>query len=221
MGEKNKHVDNHALYIEPENTKHMLMGCDGGLYETYDNAKTWQFKTNLPLTQFYRVWVDNSTPFYFIYGGTQDNNTLGGPSKTISASGVTNSDWYVTTGGDGFKTVVDPIDPNIVYSESQYGGLVRFDKRSGETVDIQPKENDLNVANRWNWDSPLILSNFSNKRLYFASQKVFRSDDYGNTWRTISPDLSKNIDRNKLTVMGKVWSMDAVAKIKAPQFSAT
>lgn len=212
MGEKNKHVDNHALYIEPENTKHMLMGCDGGLYETYDNAKTWQFKTNLPLTQFYRVWVDNSTPFYFIYGGTQDNNTLGGPSKTISASGVTNSDWYVTTGGDGFKTVVDPIDPNIVYSESQYGGLVRFDKRSGETVDIQPKENDLNVANRWNWDSPLILSNFSNKRLYFASQKVFRSDDYGNTWRTISPDLSKNIDRNKLTVMGKVWSMDAVAK---------
>lgn len=212
VGEKNKHVDNHALYIEPENTKHMLMGCDGGLYETYDGAKTWQYKANLPITQFYRVWVDNSTPFYFVYGGTQDNNTLGGPSRTISATGIINTDWYVTTGGDGFKTVVDPLDPNIVYSESQYGGLVRFDKKSGETVDIKPQEKAGEPANRWNWDSPLLISNFSNKRLYFASQRVFRSDDYGNTWKAISGDLTRGIDRNKLPVMGRVWGMDAVAK---------
>ncbi|MFN5182332.1 MAG: glycosyl hydrolase [Bacteroidota bacterium] len=212
LGEKNKHVDNHAIYIDPDNTSHMLMGCDGGLYETYDAAATWQYKANLPLTQFYRVWVDNSSPFYFVYGGTQDNNTLGGPSRTVSATGITNADWYVTTGGDGFKTVVDPTDPNIVYSESQYGGLVRFDKRSGETVDIRPVEKAQESANRFNWDAPLLISNFSNKRLYFASQRVYRSDDYGNTWKTISGDLSRGIDRNKLPVMGKVWSMDAVAK---------
>ena len=212
LGEKNKHVDNHALYIDPINTSHMLMGCDGGLYETYDAAASWAYKANLPLTQFYRVWVDNSSPFYFVYGGTQDNNTLGGPSRTISATGITNADWYVTTGGDGFKTVVDPTDPNIVYSESQYGGLVRFDKRSGETVDIRPVEKSGEAANRFNWDAPLLISNFSNKRLYFASQKVFRSDDYGNTWKIISGDLSRGLDRNKLPVMGKVWSMDAVAK---------
>ena len=150
LGERNKHVDNHAIYVDPKNTRHMLMGCDGGLYETYDAAATWQFKTNLPLTQFYRVWVDNSLPFYNIYGGTQDNNTLGGPSRTISATGITNADWYVTTGGDGFKTVVDPIDPNIVYSESQYGGLVRYDKRSGEAIDIRPVEKTGEAANRFN-----------------------------------------------------------------------
>ena len=212
LGEKNKHVDNHALYIDADNTSHMLMGCDGGLYETFDAATTWQYKANLPLTQFYRVWVDNTSPFYFVYGGTQDNNTLGGPSRTVSATGITNADWYVTTGGDGFKTVVDPADPNIVYSESQYGGLVRFDKRSGEAVDIRPIEKSNETANRFNWDAPLLISNFSNKRLYFASQRIYRSDDYGNTWNAISGDLSRGIDRNKLPVMGKVWSMDAVAK---------
>ena len=212
VGERNKHVDNHALYIDPNNTLHLLMGCDGGLYETFDGASTWQFKTNLPFTQFYRVSVDNDVPFYNIYGGTQDNNTLGGPSRTVSSSGIINTDWYVTTGGDGFKTVVDPTDPNIVYSESQYGGLVRFDKRSGETVDIRPVEKAGEAANRWNWDSPLLIGNYSNKRLYFASQRVYRSDDYGNTWKAISGDLSRGIDRNKLPVMGKVWSMDAVAK---------
>ena len=136
IGEKNKHVDNHALWIDDSNTNHILSGCDGGIYETYDGAKLWQFKDNLPITQFYRVATDNDFPFYNVYGGTQDNFSLGGPSRTKSASGILNSDWFVTTGGDGFFSRVDPTDANIIYAESQYGGLVRYDKKSGETVDI-------------------------------------------------------------------------------------
>jgi len=212
LGEKSKHVDNHAMWIDPDNTQHYLMGCDGGLYESFDGAATWHFKANLPITQFYRVCVDNSKPFYYIYGGTQDNNTLGGPSRTISGSGIINADWFVTVGGDGFQSRVDPNEPNIIYSEWQYGGLVRFDRKSGERVDIKPMEKSDEPAYRWNWDAPLIISNFDNKRIYFAANKVFKSDDRGNSWTVISPDLSRGIDRNKLPVMGKVWSMDAVAK---------
>ena len=212
LGEIHKHVDNHAIYIDPHNTNHSLVGCDGGLYESYDMAKTWQYKANLPLVQFYRVTTDNAMPFYNVYGGTQDNNSVGGPSRTISASGITNADWYVTVGGDGFKTVVDPLDPNIVYSEWQFGGLVRYDKKTGEAFDIKPQELENEAAYRWNWDAPLQISNFSNTRIYFCANKVFRSDDRGNGWKAISGDLSRGIDRNKLPVMGKVWSMDAVAK---------
>lgn len=212
LGEKHKHVDNHAIWINPIDTRHLLMGCDGGLYETKDGAQTWRYYSNLPITQFYRVTVDNSTPFYHVYGGTQDNNTLGGPSQTLSASGITNADWFVTVGGDGFKTVVDPKNPSIVYSQWQYGGLVRYDRQTGEVLDIKPQEKDGEQAFRFNWDAPLFISNFSESRIYFAAQKLFRSDDRGNTWQTISPDLSSGIDRNKLPVMGRVWGMDAIAK---------
>lgn len=218
LGEKNKHVDNHVIYVDPDNTNHYLVGCDGGLYESFDGAATWDFKSNLPITQFYRVCVDNSLPFYYVYGGTQDNNTLGGPNRTISATGVTNADWFVTVGGDGFQSRVDPTEPNIVYSEWQYGGLVRYDRKSGETVDIKPQEKPGEPAYRFNWDAPILISNFDNKRIYFAAQKVFRSDDRGNSWKVISPDLSRGIDRNKLPVMGKVWSIDAVAKNQSTSF---
>ncbi len=212
LGEKNKHVDNHAIWIDKANVKHILMGCDGGLYETWDNAKTWDYKSNLPITQFYKVSVDNAEPFYNIYGGTQDNNTLGGPSRTISATGITNADWFVTVGGDGFETVIDPKDPNIIYSQWQYGGLVRYDKKSGEAIDIRPQEKEGESAYKFNWDAPLLASNFLNTRIYFAAQKVFKSDDRGNTWQVISGDLTRGIDRNKLPVMDRIWGMDAVAK---------
>ncbi|MFN8155033.1 MAG: glycosyl hydrolase [Bacteroidia bacterium] len=212
IGERSKHVDNHALWIDSKDTRHLLVGCDGGLYETFDHGANWEFKTNLPVTQFYKVAVDNAEPFYNVYGGTQDNNTLGGPSRTISANGIHNMNWYITTGGDGFETVVDTKDPNIIYSESQYGGLVRFDKRSGEVLDIKPMEGENEAAYRWNWDAPVIISHFDNKRLYFGANKLFRTDDRGDTWKVISNDLSRGIDRNKLEVMGRVWSMDAVAK---------
>ncbi len=212
LGEKNKHVDNHAIWIDRENTGHILMGCDGGLYETWDGAASWDYKANLPITQFYRVTVDNALPFYNVYGGTQDNNTLGGPSRTISASGIHNYDWFVTVGGDGFKTVVDPLNPDIVYSQWQYGGLIRFNKKTGEVLDIRPQEMAGQDAFRFNWDAPLLLSHHSNTTLYFAAQNVFKSTDMGSSWQVISLDLSSGLDRNKLPVMGKIWSMDAVAK---------
>jgi photosystem II stability/assembly factor-like uncharacterized protein len=211
-GEKNKHVDNHVVWIDPQNPDHLLVGCDGGLYESYDRAASWDFKANLPVTQFYRVDVDNSKPFYYVYGGTQDNFSLGGPSRTTNTHGIANADWFVTVDGDGFKTVVDPVDPNIVYAEAQYGALARFDRKSGETIDIQPQPGLGEPALRFNWDSPVIISPHSHTRLYFAAQKLFRSDDRGNSWKAVSPDLTRQIDRNKLAVMGRVWNVDAVAK---------
>lgn len=212
LAEKHKHVDNHALWIDPANSDHLINGNDGGVYETWDRGAAWHYKSNLPVAQFYRVAVDQSRPFYFVYGGTQDNATLGGPSRTTSTNGIVNADWFVTTFGDGFFSAIDPDDPNIVYSESQYGGLVRFDRRSGEEVAIQPREAPGEPPSRWNWDSPLLISPHAGKRLYFASQRVYRSDDRGDHWTPISPDLSRQIDRNKLKVMGRVWSVDAVAK---------
>ena len=127
-GESNKHVDNHCIWIDPNNTNHWIVGCDGGLYETYNHATDWDYKPNLPITQFYKVAVDNAEPFYNVYGGTQDNNSLGGPSRTINNAGILNSDWFITNGGDGFESQVDPKDPNIVYAQAQYGWLVRYDR---------------------------------------------------------------------------------------------
>ena len=212
VGEDTKHVDNHCMWIDPDDTDHFIVGCDGGIYETYDAAKTWQFRANLPVIQFYKVAVDNAEPFYNVYGGTQDNFSLGGPSRSISGNGIANSEWFITHGGDGFESQIDPENPNIVYAQSQYGVLVRYDRQSGEELGIQPTERKGENSYRWNWDAPLVISNHNNRRLYFAANKVFRSNDQGNSWEVISKDLTKQIDRNKLQVMDRVWGIDAVAK---------
>jgi len=212
LGELNKHIDNHCIWIDPDHTDHLRVGSDGGTYETWDFAKTWEFKHNLPVTQFYKVSTDNALPFYHVHGGTQDNLSLGGPSRSTSANGIPNSDWYVTSTGDGFETQVDPTNPDLIYAQSQYGGIVRFDRKSGESLFIQPQPGENEPALRWNWDAPLTISNHSPTRLFIGANKVFRTDDRGNTWCSISPDLSRGEDRNKYEIMGKVWSVDAIAK---------
>ena len=211
LGEKNKHVDNHAFWQNPSNPKHLILGCDGGIYETWDHGVAWHYKENLPITQFYRVSVDNAEPFYGIYGGTQDNFSLGGPSRTINDRGIVNSDWYVTQTGDGFESQIDPSDPNIVYAQAQYGGLQRFDKKSGEGVPIKPIEPAGGKAWRWNWDAPLLISPHDSKTLYFAANVVFKSSNRGNSWTAISGDLSRQLDRHLLPVMGKIQGLDAIA----------
>ncbi|MBK8490180.1 MAG: hypothetical protein IPL49_04545 [Saprospirales bacterium] len=212
VNEEFKHVDNHCMYVDPKDPNYYLVGCDGGVYESFDAAKTWNFKANLPVTQFYKVAVDNDLPFYNIYGGTQDNFSLGGPSRTRNGHGIMNSDWFITNGGDGFESQIDPNNPNIVYAQSQYGGLVRYDRQSGEAVGIQPKPAKDEDDYRWNWDAPLQTSAHNPTRIYFAANKLFRSDDRGNTWVKISEDLTRQIDRNTLEVMGRIQSIDAVSK---------
>ena len=212
LGEKLKHVDNHAIWIDPKNTDYYLVGCDGGIYESFDHGENWNFKANLPVAQFYEVALDNNAPFYYVYGGTQDNNSLGGPSRTRNAAGIINADWFVTNGGDGFRSAVDQEDANTIYAESQNGGLVRFDKRTGENVDIPPIEGVGVESQRYNWDSPFIISPHSHTRLYFAGNKLFKSDNRGDDWTAISGDLTRHLDRNQLPVFGKIQSPDAIAK---------
>ena len=191
---------------------------DGGVYESFDRGANWAHKSNLPVAQFYDVAVDNSKPFYYVYGGTQDNESLGGPSRTLKANGIPNEDWFITQGGDGFRSVIDPEDPDTVYAEYQYGNLTRYDRRTGQRTGIQPQPGPDNVSYRWNWDSPIIISAHSHTRLYFAANRLFRSDNRGDTWKVISPDLTRQLDRDKLPVMGRIWGPDAVAKNASTSF---
>ncbi len=209
---KNRHVDDHAMWIDPSDTKHFLIGGDGGMYETFDEGKTFSFMSNLPVTQFYRLAVDNDHPFYNIYGGTQDNNTLGGPSRTYNSDGISNEDWYSVLGGDGFWAAVDPGNPDIVYAEYQYGNLYRIDKAGNEKQYIKPMPAKGEKTFKWNWNAPFIISKHSKTRLYIAANKVFMSNDRGNSWTTISDDLTAKIDRNQWPVMEHYWSYDAVVK---------
>jgi photosystem II stability/assembly factor-like uncharacterized protein len=207
-----RHVDDHAIWIDPSNTRHFFIGGDGGMYETWDGGSTWDFKENLPVTQFYRVNVDNVYPFYNVYGGTQDNNSMTGPSQSLKRDGASNDDWIVTTGGDGFWIDSDPTNPDIIYTESQYGNVSRFDKKSGEEVGIRPMEREGEETYKWNWNTPMFVSKHSSSRIYIAANKVFRSDNRGDSWQVISDDLTTKTDRNSWPVMGKFWSIEAVGK---------
>ena len=210
-----KHVDNHAVAFHPTDPDFLLVGCDGGLYRSHDRGETFQFCANLPITQFYKVDVDYDEPFYHVAGGTQDNNSQYGPTRTKTNTGIRNSDWRITIGGDGHDGAIDPKNPNIIYGESQQGFISRFDRRTGETVRIRPQPEADEEELRFNWDSPILISPHSNTRIYFGSKKLHRSDDRGDTWTTISPDLSRNRNRFQLPIMGRVWSVDAMFDLYA------
>jgi photosystem II stability/assembly factor-like uncharacterized protein len=209
---KNRHVDDHALWIDPENSDHLYIGGDGGVYESWDRGELWRHVRNLPATQFYRSTPDNDAPFYNVCAGTQDNFTLCGPSRNTKTDGITNSDWTVAQFGDGFKAQIDPTNANIIYAQAQYGSLGRFDRVTGERLQITPMPGADEKAYNWNWSSPLIISPHDHRRLYYGAERLFRSDNRGDSWTAVSGDLSRDLDRNKLDVMGRVWSVDSIAK---------
>jgi photosystem II stability/assembly factor-like uncharacterized protein len=208
LGEDKKHVDNHALWIDPEDSRHLLSGCDGGVYESFDKAATWAFKANLPLAEIYKVAVDNAKPFYNVYIGTQDNNSLGGPSRTLNSSGITNADWVFTQGGDGFQTQVDWADPDIIYSQAQFGALVRYDRKTGERLYLRGFEGQGEPAYRFDWDTPLLVSRHNHERLYQGANKLLRSDNRGESWREISPDLTRGVPKELHRLMDRSWRAD-------------
>jgi hypothetical protein len=160
------------------------------------------------VTQVYKLALDNAEPFYNVYGGMQDNNAQVGPSRTPNVHGIQNSDWFNTVSGDGYAGQIDPTDPNLIYSEWQYGSLTRYDRGTGELVDIKPQGAKGDPPERWNWDAPILISPHSHTRLYFGSQRLWRSDDRGDSWTPISPDLSRGRNRYEMEIMGRVWSVD-------------
>lgn len=207
---REKHSDNHALWIDPEDGDHLLAGTDAGLYETFDEGLTWRHFPNMPVSQFYKVAISNSEPFYDLLGGAQDLGTVHGPSRTTNLEGVRNEDWYVPLGADGYGVAFDPRDPAVLYLMTQQGNLQRADRRSGEVLHIQPAPAPGEPPERWNWDSPLLVSPHDPERIWFGSQRVWRSDDRGHSWTAVSSDLTTGRNRYELPFYDRVWSVDAL-----------
>jgi photosystem II stability/assembly factor-like uncharacterized protein len=209
INREHRHGDNHALAFKKSDPDYLMVGTDGGVYESFDLAKNWRYMTNLPVTQYYKLAVDDAEPFYNIYSGTQDNSTQGGPSRTDNVQGIQNSDWRVVLNWDGHAPATEPGNPDIIYAERQEGTLSRIDMTTGEVIDIQPQPGADEPYERYNWDAPIHVSPHEPTRLYFASQRVWKSENRGDSWTAISGDLTKNQERFALPIMGKTQSWDS------------
>ncbi len=189
------HSDIHAVWVDPGNSNHVIIGTDGGVYESYDGGYAFRMYMNLPISQFYHISVDMDQP-YNVYGGLQDNGSWVGPSQ--SPGGISNADWKFTVGGDGFYSFRHPVDKDVVFAESQGGGLVRHNIKDGQSKNIKPIPDKDEPPFRFNWNSPIALSPTNPERMYFAAQFVFVTENRGDSWKRISPDLTTNDpDRQK------------------------
>lgn len=206
------HLDHHALWIDPNDTDHFVNGNDGGVYITRDRGKTMDWSPNLPVSQYYAIATDMREPYYYVYGGLQDNGSWAGPSRTRNRQGITNSDWYRTTGGDGFQAAIDPTDHNVVYGEWQEGSILRYDVRTGEQKTIKPEPAFGEKRFRWNWSSPILVSPHDHNTIYFGANFLFKSTSRGDSWERLGGDLTRQLNRDSLPLMGKLWGKDAVAR---------
>lgn len=195
------HVDHHALWIDPADGNHMMLGNDGGLYLTYDGARAWDFVDNLPIGQFYDIDVDDRDP-YVIFGGTQDNGTWGVPVRTWNGVGITNADVVNVAYGDGFYTVTDPADPRYLYANSQGGRAYRVHLATGEERGIRPVMADAADTLRFNWSTPMLRSPHDPRTVYYGANRLFRTRDGGQSWDVVSPDLTRNLPWRRLPIMG-------------------
>ncbi|WP_040490424.1 VPS10 domain-containing protein [Indibacter alkaliphilus] len=203
------HGDFHGMAFKKSDPNYVMVATDGGLYESFDLTKNWRYMPNLPVTQYYKVSLDDAEPFYNIYAGTQDNGTHGGPSRTDNVQGIQNYDWKLVLNWDGHATATEPGNPDIVYAERQQGTLSRLDMSTGEVVDIQPQAGEDDPHERYNWDAPIHVSPHSPSRLYFASYRVWKSNNRGDSWEAISDDLTRGEDRLSLPIMGATQSWDS------------
>ena len=205
-GAERIHVDHHALWINPKDPRHLIIGNDGGVSISHDRSATWVWMPNLLGAQAYHVEFDMQTP-YHVCTGLQDNNTWCGPSAVRTNSGIINDDWYVINGGDGFQPLMDPTDSRIVYAESQDGRMSRIDRTTNERQTVRPepaeqKPGDTSGQYRFNWDTAMQLSPFDPATIYIGANMVLKSSDRGRSYQPISPDLTTNTDRETLSIMG-------------------
>jgi photosystem II stability/assembly factor-like uncharacterized protein len=210
------HGDYHTVWVDPKNPSRVWIGEDGGIAVSYDRAETWEAVLNFAISQFYQIHADNRWPFYFIQGGLQDNGTWSGPSRTKGPA-ILNEDWRNISGGDGFHVVNHPDEPELFLSESQGGGIVRTDWRTREQQDVspQPRRNDGGPVGemkyRFNWNAPIVPSPHDKNTVYFGSNVVFKSTDFGKTWNAISLDLTTN-DPEKQKSVGTMWTENTTAE---------
>lgn len=239
-GAGNVHLDHHALWIDPSDSNHLLLGGDGGVSTSFDRSETWRFYNNLPIAQFYEIGFDNRRP-YWVCGGLQDNGTWCGPTNTLDSQGIRNADWQNVGGGDGFYVRIDPADPTVVYAESQNGAIRRIDTHTGERASIRPsprfeldegtipkkeypsddEPDDEAREYRFNWNTPMVVSVHDPSTIYLGAQMLLRSTDRGLSWTQISPDLTYNIDRSQLPIMDVLPSDSMLSRHDGVTFYST